>query len=316
MPKKDHSYTICIFPDSTSKPYSFSIRKKTFHCLLGGLSIALLVVSGFFAQSLSLLGHLAELNLLRNETKGHRIQMQSVIQTVDGLKKDMARLGELDQKLRIMTDLPPRKGGVHLLAQGGLEEPLSASSEDALLSLQEPWQSQEVLIPRVAASIEREIQFLRSQAKEEEKSFKELIKTISDRKSRWASTPSIWPVEEGWVTSNFGRRVSPFTGSLMMHNGLDIAAPRGTRILSTAAGIVSRVETDQEFGRMMVIDHGYGKHTWYGHMEKQVLRRGQRISRGDLIGFVGSTGHSTGPHLHYEVRLDNIPVNPTRYILN
>jgi murein DD-endopeptidase MepM/ murein hydrolase activator NlpD len=318
MPKKGHSYTIFILPDPTSKPYSFSIRKKTCHYLLGLLSVSILVLSGFFAQSLSLLGHLAELNLLRNETKGHRVQIQSVIQTVDGLKKDMARLGELDQKLRIMTDLAPRKGGgVNLLAQGGEEEAVAAYLvEESLSPGQEVRHPRENGIPHITASIEKEVGFLRNQAREEEKSFKELIQTISDMKSRWASTPSIWPIEEGWVTSGFGKRISPFTGDLVMHNGLDIAGPRGTKVLSPAVGIVTRVETEHDLGRMIAIDHGYGKVTWYGHLEKQIVKIGQRVERDDVIGFVGSTGRSTGPHLHYEVRVDKIPVNPTKYILN
>jgi murein DD-endopeptidase MepM/ murein hydrolase activator NlpD len=315
MPKKGHSYTIFILPDPTSKPYSFSIRKKTLHFLVGVMAIAMVVLSGFFAQSLALLGHLAELNLLRNETKGHRVQIQSVIQTVDGLKKDMARLGELDQKLRIMTDLTPRKGGVNLLAQGGNEEPFPFS-EDDLSSGQESRQTRDNRIPHVTASIEKEVAFLRDQAREEEKSFKELIGTISAMKSRWASTPSIWPVKEGWVTSGFGKRISPFTGDLMMHNGLDIAGPRGTAVIAPAVGIVTRVETDQDLGRMIAIDHGYGKVTVYGHLEKQIVKIGQKVERDEVIGFVGSTGRSTGPHLHYEVRVEKTPVNPTKYILN
>ena len=316
MPKKGNSYTIFILPDPTSKPYSFSIRKKTCHYLAGFLSVAVLITGGFFAQSLSLLGHLTELNLLRNETKGHRVQIQSVLQTVDELKKEMARLGELNQKLRIMTDLSPRKGGVNLLAQGGREEPLASSLEEALLSSQEPGPLRKNGIPEVAASIQKEVEFLRKQVREEEKSFNELIGTISEMKSRWASTPSIWPIKEGWVTSGFGKRISPFTGDLMMHNGLDIAGPRGTQIISPAVGVVIRVETEQDLGRMIAIDHGYGKVTWYGHLEKQIVKIGQKVARDEVIGFVGSTGRSTGPHLHYEVRINSTPVNPTRYILN
>ena len=316
MRKKGHSYTIFILPDPTSKPYSFSIRKKTCHYLAGFLSVAVLVTGGFFAQSLSLLGHLTELNLLRNETKGHRVQIQSVLQTVDGLKKEVARLGDLNQKLRIMTDLPPRKGGVNLLAQGGSEEPLAFSLEEALLSSQEPEPLRKHGISEIAVSIEQEVEFLRKQVREEEKSFNELIGTISEMKSRWAATPSIWPVKEGWVTSNFGKRISPFTGTLAMHNGLDIAGQRGSYVISPAVGTVVRVETDQDLGRMIAIDHGYGKVTWFGHLEKQTVKMGQQVKRGEVIGFLGSTGHSTGPHLHYEVRIDNTPVDPTRYILN
>jgi murein DD-endopeptidase MepM/ murein hydrolase activator NlpD len=310
MAKKSDVYTIFVLPDPTSKPYSFSIKKKTCHYILGILGIGIFVFTGFFAQSLSLLGDVTELNLLRHETKGHRVKIQSVVQSVDDLKKEMARLGDLDQKLRIMTDLPPRKGGVNLLAQGGWEEPLAASLMEDGTSFKKND------IPRLTDSIYREVQFLRKVAKEEEKSFNELIRTISETKSRWASTPSIWPVQEGWVTSNYGKRVSPFTGNLMMHNGLDIAVERGAPILSPAVGRVVRVETDALMGRMVVIDHGHGKETYFGHMEKHLVKIGQEVTRGEVIGLVGSTGRSTGPHVHYEVRVNGDPVDPTRYILN
>ena len=102
----------------------------------------------------------------------------------------------------------------------------------------------------------------------------------------------------------------------MMHNGLDIAGQRGSYVISPAVGTVVRVEIDQDLGRMIAIDHGYGKVTWFGHLEKQIVKMGQQVKRGEVIGFLGSTGHSTGPHLHYEVRIDNTPVNPTKYILN
>ncbi len=317
MAKKGLSYTIFILPDPTSKPYTFSIRKKTCHYLLGFLSITLVVLSGFFAQSLSLLGNLGELNLLRNETKGHRVQIQSVVESVNDLKKEMGRLAELDQKIRVMTDLPVRKGTVNLLAQGGGEEPLKSQDENSSFSpISELNSAKDMAIPSMAAAIKKEVAFLRQQARQEEKSFQTLIRTISDMKLRWSATPSIWPVAEGWVTSSFGKRISPFTGNLMMHNGLDIAGPRGTAVFAPAIGVVSRSEVDHDLGRMIAIEHGYGKTTWYGHLDKQVVKVGQSVERGDIIGFVGSTGRSTGPHLHYEVRVDGKPTNPARYILN
>jgi murein DD-endopeptidase MepM/ murein hydrolase activator NlpD len=308
MAKDNRSYTIFILPDPTSKPYSFSIRKKTCHYLVSFLFIAFFVVTGFFVQSVSLLEDLSELNMLRSRTKSQQGQLHKLSGSIEEIKKKMARLAELDQKLRVMTDLSPKAGGVDTLGQGGPEEELLGSSV-ALF----PGQDRESA--KVVISLHQDIRRLKSDAEDEEQSFHELILAISEIQSRWASTPSVWPVK-GWVTSNFGRRISPFTGSPAMHNGLDIAAHRGTKILSPAAGVVSAVGFDNLLGRYVVLQHGFGKTTRFGHMDRQQVRRGQSVSRGQVIGYVGTTGRSTGPHVHYEVRVNNVPVDPTRFILN
>ncbi|MEK7286327.1 MAG: M23 family metallopeptidase [Nitrospirota bacterium] len=313
MGKQSSVYTIFVLPDPTSKPYTFSIKKKTCHVLLAGLSVVVLILSGFFAQAISLLGDVTELNILRHETKGHRAKIQSVEQSVDDLKKEMARLEELDKKLRVMTDLPPRKVNIAPLAQGGGEEPLS---QDNLLSTLETSSPTKNVVPNFTSSIGKEIASLKRQAKEEEKSLLELIQVIFEAKSKWEATPSIWPIQEGWVTSGFGKRISPFTGRLAMHNGLDIASQRGTPVLASAVGTVIQSHADPALGRMIKIDHGHGRVTLYGHLEKQIVIVGQEVARGEMIGYVGSTGRSTGPHLHYEVRINGDSVNPSKYILN
>ena len=101
-----------------------------------------------------------------------------------------------------------------------------------------------------------------------------------------------------------------------MHNGLDIAAPKGNRVIAPALGIVTDVRYDLDLGRMVAIDHGYGRVTRFGHMSRQAVRVGQQVTRGQVVGYVGSTGQSTGPHVHYEIRINGIPVDPTRYIVN
>ncbi len=313
MARSNDSYTIFILPDPTSRPYSFSIRKRTCHYLVSFLSVAILVVAGFFAQSLSLLEDLAELNLLRGSNKEHRDQLQSLSNTVNDLKKQMTRLMELDRKLRVMTDLSPKSGGsggVDTLAQGGPELQLTALGMEV-----PPGQEKGGMSSKMAVSLQQDMRRLKRQITEEEESFKELIGAISEIQSRWASTPSIWPAK-GWVTSSFGRRISPFTGGLVMHDGLDIAARRGSSVIAPAAGVVGFVGYGNDFGRFIIIRHGFGKSTYFGHLDKQTVRVGQKVVRGEAIGRVGSTGQSTGPHLHYEVRINNIPVDPTRYILN
>jgi murein DD-endopeptidase MepM/ murein hydrolase activator NlpD len=130
-----------------------------------------------------------------------------------------------------------------------------------------------------------------------------------------SSTPSIWPTK-GWLSSGFGYRISPFTGLREFHKGLDISNREGTKVIATADGVVTFAGKNGLFGDMIKIDHGHGIMTRYGHLEKMLIKRGDVVKRGDVIGLMGNTGRSTGPHLHYEVFLNGLPVNPKKYILN
>ncbi|MEZ4819129.1 MAG: M23 family metallopeptidase [Bdellovibrionota bacterium] len=149
----------------------------------------------------------------------------------------------------------------------------------------------------------------------QEQSLQELYELLKDQRSILASTPSIKPVD-GYYTSGFGYRISPFTGNRQMHAGIDLYAPIGTPVHSTADGVVTRVANDAGYGKFLVISHGYGYSSLYGHNSKILVKVGQRIKRGQTISLVGKTGRSTGPHLHYEVKLNGVAINPVKYILN
>lgn len=143
----------------------------------------------------------------------------------------------------------------------------------------------------------------------------ELWESLSERQNLLAATPSSKPVR-GWFTSKFGYRISPFTSKPVMHAGLDIAAAPGSPIYATADGIVSFAGYDPGYGKLVTIDHGYGVVTRFGHTSQIYVELGQKIKRRDIIAAVGSTGRSTGPHLHYEVRVNDVPVDPSNYILD
>ena len=146
-------------------------------------------------------------------------------------------------------------------------------------------------------------------------SLEELHALLDDQRSILNSTPSIWPTR-GFVSSTFGYRVSPFTSVKKMHEGLDLAAPKGTDVVAPADGVVTFSGVKGAYGNIIVVDHGYGLVTRYGHLSKVLVEPGQQVKRGSSIARVGNTGRSTGDHLHYEVRIDGVPVNPTRYILD
>jgi murein DD-endopeptidase MepM/ murein hydrolase activator NlpD len=125
--------------------------------------------------------------------------------------------------------------------------------------------------------------------------------------------PTLWPVV-GEITGHFGERLDPFSGEGAFHAGMDIASHYGDEVRATADGVVTVVEQRAGYGRLVVIDHGFGVTTWYGHMSAFKTQAGMHVKRGDVIGNEGDSGRSTGAHVHYEVRIYNTPVNPWRYL--
>jgi murein DD-endopeptidase MepM/ murein hydrolase activator NlpD len=127
--------------------------------------------------------------------------------------------------------------------------------------------------------------------------------------------PTMWPVV-GEVTGHFGERLDPFSGEGAFHAGVDIASHYGDEVRAAGDGVVTVVDRRAGYGRLVIIDHGFGVATWYGHLSAFNIQAGMQVKRGDVIGYEGQSGRSTGPHLHYEVRIYNTPVNPWRYLRN
>ena len=138
-----------------------------------------------------------------------------------------------------------------------------------------------------------------------------LIPAISFADSSY--TPSIWPVM-GHITDGFGERLDPFSGEGAFHTGVDVASDYGAPVHATADGIVTTVENHAGYGRLVIVDHGFGITTWYAHLSAFSTIVGARVKRGEVVGYTGISGRSTGPHVHYEVRMNNAPVNPWRYM--
>jgi murein DD-endopeptidase MepM/ murein hydrolase activator NlpD len=237
--------------------------------------------------------------------KGQTSQIHFFLAKVEELERQLSVLKEFDRKARIIANLE-RKGQetAPLMGIGG------PSPSDIREKLKER-EDEKALILQMRSDIER----LQSEAVSSEESLSQLLKLLLVKKQMFAHTPSIWPVQ-GWVTSGFGFRTHPLTGLSQMHEGLDIANRVGTTIIAPASGIVSDIETDQLFGKIVVISHGFGITTCYAHLHKVLVKLSQRVERGDKIAELGMSGRTTGPHLHYEVRINNIPANPVQYILN
>ena len=127
------------------------------------------------------------------------------------------------------------------------------------------------------------------------------------------AAPNLWPVE-GQVTGSFGERIDPFNGEGAFHSGVDIGSNYGHPVIAPANGVVTYADFQGGYGKMIMLDHGHGISTRYGHLSGYAVATGQHVNRGDVIGYVGLSGRSTGPHLHYEVRINDTPVNPYKYL--
>jgi murein DD-endopeptidase MepM/ murein hydrolase activator NlpD len=140
------------------------------------------------------------------------------------------------------------------------------------------------------------------------------VRSGVDRRNQLAAaTPSIWPTH-GWLSSSMGNRVDPLTGGRDFHPGLDISADKGDPVYATADGKVTHAASAGNYGNLVIVEHGYGLETRYGHLSTFKIKVGQQVRRGDLLGLVGSTGRTTGPHLHYEVRANGRILNPLRLL--
>jgi len=162
-------------------------------------------------------------------------------------------------------------------------------------------------------SLKSQVDSLQRQAGLEQQSFDEVRKYVEQQRNLLSRTPMGWPVR-GWISSGFGPRSSPFSGSETFHAGIDIANDFGSPVRATADGVVAFSGWEGGYGKLVVLDHGNGLRTLYGHNSALKVSVGQKIRRGTIISLMGSTGESTGPHCHYEVRLHGTPVNPVKYL--
>lgn len=226
------------------------------------------------------------------------------------LNREFTVLKQLENKLRTMAGLEPReepytsamgggKGGPY---PGGSAPEYGGSADDAS-SGSKPQQLSSRSLMKNSSDLKD--------------SFESVLEVFEREKARISSIPSINPVayQNAWISSGFGYREDPITGEKRFHEGCDIVAPRKTPILAPADGIVSFAGWSDGLGRMVEIEHGYGYTTRYGHASKLAVKRGDMVKRGDIIAYVGSSGRSTGPHLHYEVRYHGTLVNPYKYLV-
>ncbi len=303
MAKK--SYTVIVVSDHDAPVKRYHVQKSYLVQLGVGVLLLVGMVLGGTIHYMQVAKDAAENRILRDENLTLRGQLKSVRERIEHIGSTLDRVERFDQKLRAVTMLSdPQRN----LAMGPTEpEPGTTSpTTDTQFTQLTTTETPNALMGRLDR--------LSAEATRQEQSLQELQAYFQDQKSLLASTPSIWPAR-GWVTSDFGSRLDPYTADRVMHQGLDIAAPHGKEVFSPSDGTVVFAGLEGGYGNVIVIDHGYGIKTRYGHLAKILVKPGEKVKRGALIAAVGNTGRSTGPHLHYEVRVNGIPQNPRKFIL-
>jgi murein DD-endopeptidase MepM/ murein hydrolase activator NlpD len=303
----NHSeFHIVVFPGATSSPRRFRIKRRTVTVLLICSIIAAVLQIAFLAQYISRSGEIWELETLRSEAAKRREQATMLSTGMEEIRKQLSTMREINSRLRMMLGLDPAKTSPMAPGLGGKEE--SDATPPAGMGGDRNF-------VEVASELQQKLSWLRQEAQDQEHHMQELAGVVGEKKAQWAATPSIWPVR-GWISSKFGYRISPFTGKETMHGGIDISAPMNAPVVAPAAGTVVLADFEAGLGNAVIMTHGYGVRTTYGHLAKLKVKSGQTVKRGDVIGWVGSTGLSTGPHLHYEVDHRGTTVDPMRYIID
>lgn len=311
-----------------------TIPEKWIQLGILGLSVALVIAGAMLVDYFGLLSQSIENKQLKAENAILHDQFKLVEGKLNALERSLERVKVSTQKLKLITNVDDPNRELNLAMGPGartgedldhLKVPLDERAPSSELKNQDEVFFQK-LEPNVDggelavdgqrdyASLAIRIDQAVKETQLREQGVLELWEYLDERESLINATPSLKPVR-GWFTSKFGYRLSPFNNRPVMHAGIDIAAAPGTPIYAPADGVVSFAGYDPGYGKLVSIDHGYGVVTRYGHNSQIFVKVGQRISRRDIVSAVGNTGRSTGPHLHYEVRVNNVPVDPSNYIL-
>ncbi len=286
--RSEFTVTVASARDRRGRTFSLSTRFLVgiFVVLFTGMTL-LVFSSVNYYQMWRQSADFARLQRQSDELRRHNDKSQLAARQ---LSDQIAALQITAQKLRILSGMDPD-------AMGGVGGPVDAA--DPILGLSE-------------RDILRHFQSLDRKRISLDAELRQLQDYYMTREILQAATPSIRPVR-GYPSARFGVRADPFHGAKSFHPGIDISAPRGARVVATADGLVVFSGRRLGYGKLVTIEHKFGISTRYGHLDGFAVEAGQRVRKGDIIGYVGSTGRATGPHLHYEVRLNNQALNPFRF---
>lgn len=283
-------YILFVARDAEGQLRKIPIPMHYMYVFLAGAVIGMMTITGMLGSYARMLVKTARFNELRTEK--------------DQLKKNYSKLEQVNKEKEIqVASLGSIAGEVSALYGLKTDNKLTPTVEDV-----RPEQYTETLDQLYALRTSA----LAGVATAGIGLNRERMASLADW-IRAAAAPTLWPVE-GRITSSFGERIDPFNGEGAFHSGVDISSPFGHAIIAPADGVVTFADFMSGYGRLVMVDHGHGISTRYGHMSAFAVAVGQTIHRGDVIGYVGASGRVTSPHLHYEVRINNTPVNPYKYL--
>ena len=287
-------YTLIVVPHAKARFRKFQVSVRLTRWVMTAAGVLALLLAGILAHYTWIAVEVAEVKRLRAENLALATKAKAYEENAGQLQAKILALQGVVNKLGVMAGVEQSLPDASIGGVGGLTRvETTAPSVDIATTLR----SMDEKVGNLTAKSTRLEAFFR------------------DQRQQLASTPSIWPVR-GYLSENFGKRIDPFTGQPDFHPGLDISTPGGTKVVAPADGVVVFCGEKNGYGNALVIDHGYGIVTRYGHLAGFNVKPGQRIRRGDVIAFVGNTGRSTAPHLHYEVWLDDQAQNPIHFILD
>lgn len=290
--------TIMLIPHTDESTYSVRIPLLFFQVICVVLLVSLLGGLLCYNSYRMLQEEAAEINLLRNENRYLNERFNILAAETEELKNKLEGIDKLSLSIRSLMELPEsqeRDNASDFIAQNQVRVLASRNARG--------------VIDRTVSNIS----FLDESISDSNNDLLQLKKDIEDYQLQQAATPSIWPAR-GRVTSEFGTRVSPISRRREFHYGIDVAGFRGTPIFATAAGKVTTASYRRGYGNTVQIDHGYNLKTVYAHLNRFNVSPGDEVYKGQVIGFMGSTGYTTGTHLHYEVHYNGKAVNPRAYI--
>ncbi|MDO9535713.1 MAG: M23 family metallopeptidase [Bacillota bacterium] len=298
--KKHGFFTLMVIPHTEES--IFSVRIPLF--ILQALSVivmASLIFSFFWINSYQVLqDEASDISLLREENRILNEQIDYIAQETEDLKQWVEQMNFLSMEIRQLIELP-------ISCDEEITPSIYFAQNDTVRLLASRGANQ--VVDRTALNIS----LLHDSIPGSNENLIQLKEEIMEFQKQQAATPSIWPAQ-GRVTSGFGSRISPFTRRREFHYGIDIAAPRGTLIIASADGKVTEASYRRGHGNTVIINHGYGIRTMYAHLSSISVSVGDQVLKGQKIGLMGSTGVSTGSHLHYEVHLNGVAVNPRGFL--